>query len=384
MHLVRPAGAVAGVISLFALAAPAAFAAPVTVRVEGGTGPKVARAVVEPVAATFQKSTACAGGSAGAALETATAGNWGGGVFFGSQGVEQILGEDYPFGPPDKGVFWSFYVNDVLAGQGVCETPVQAGDEVLLFAGCGSATSGCYSGEPLDVTAPASARPGEPFRVDVREVTTTFGPSPTFTQSTAETPSGAATVTAAGGSFTTNAEGVAQVTIAARGPQTLRVTKGGRVPETWTLCVSDGQDGFCGSNVPPPPCATTGDDGLCGTVDRRPPVPLLLGFEDGERYAVEDLGREIFGGVLSDPSGIRSYELSIFRRVGRRCAVYSGRSEKFVKAACTKRSFFSVGDRETFSYLLPRALTRGTYEIAVRVTDKAANAANQRIRFIAR
>jgi hypothetical protein len=48
--------------------------------------------------------------------------------------------------------------------------------------------------------------------------------------------------------------------------------------------------------------------------------------------------------------------------VGRRCLNFDGRREQFVSSRkCAAARFFSVGDSESFSYLLPRRLPVGRY-----------------------
>lgn len=376
MSLRRSAGTVAGVLTLLALAAPAAGAA-VTVRIEGANGAKVAIAEATLPAPAVQKTVNCAADSAGAVLERVVAGQWGGGSFGGTQLLETIQGETHTF---ESGRYWRIFRNDKESDDGVCETKLQDGDEVLFYVACFDAQTGCYADGVLAAQAPARVRPGEPFTVAVRATNRTFE-GPNFEPKVSEGPSPGAQVAAASGErAVADAEGRAVLALSARGETTLRVTNGSRAPDTLPVCVTDGRDGACGTTR----CETSGDDGRCGTVDVRPPTPVLIGFEDGERYALADLERLISGGVTSDPSGIRSLELSIARRSGRRCAVYSGRRERFLRASCSKRSYFTLGSAAAFDYLLPKRLTRGRYEIALRATDAAGNAATTRARFSAR
>src|SRR5688572_8959729 len=163
----------------FALIAPAASATDVTVRVEGADRtlqPTTAVTLPGPaVNKTAEGGTTCTTTSGGSALEAAVGGDWGGRSDSFGQRVERIRGEVHRF---EDNRYWSLYVNDKAAGTGLCGFDPQQGDELLLYAACAGAASGCYTGEPLDLKAPATARPGEPFAVQVDEITTTYGPAP--------------------------------------------------------------------------------------------------------------------------------------------------------------------------------------------------------------
>src|SRR4051794_10728760 len=183
MHTTFRTGA-AGLALALAAAAPAP-AATVTVRVEGASSTLVRQVKVSPSnAVTVDKTatggTTCQGNTYGGALELATGGDWTGPSFQGlGQSISTIKGERHTFG---TGAFWALDVNNAPTSFGLCATanrPAQ-GDEVLFYAACdGPPAPGCFSGDPLDVTGPATAAPGEPFSVRVDEFTSPFGATPT-------------------------------------------------------------------------------------------------------------------------------------------------------------------------------------------------------------
>ncbi|MBI5103895.1 MAG: hypothetical protein HZB46_02695 [Solirubrobacterales bacterium] len=229
--------------------APAAPAATVTVRAEGGAGPLLAATPVATPAGSVAKdgnaAHACAANSVVGALEAATAGDWAAGPWSDSYSdttVERIKGESYPFSQDQY--YWEFVRNDETTSTGVCQTKLADGDEVLFIKRCYMATSGCWTGKVLATKAPATARPGEAFPVSVQEVGTSYGPAPDYAPTTTRTASGGAAISGGGASATTGADGGATVTLADRGPQTLRVTKGDNVPDEVVVCVTDGADGF--------------------------------------------------------------------------------------------------------------------------------------------
>jgi hypothetical protein len=165
----RCTGLVVGAL-LLALVLATAQAAPagVTVRVEGAGATLVRTVPVTTFAGTFSKTgdpaQSCSGTSAGGALERAAGGDWGGAYDSFGQRVERIRGESHTF---DTGRYWALYVNDRPSDVGACDRELQGGDEVLFYAACAGAAAGCFAGEPLDLRAPATARPGEPFAVQV-------------------------------------------------------------------------------------------------------------------------------------------------------------------------------------------------------------------------
>jgi len=147
-------GALAGVVVAAALAAPA-FAATVSVRIEGDAQTLLPRTVVTTSGQPVGKpgSPTCPGNSALDAVNVATGGNWQGvyDATFSSYSLDGLLGESHPIGG-DR--YWSFWVNDGYAPSGVCGVPVQNGDSLLFYSDCG--TAACTSSRTSTATTRGS------------------------------------------------------------------------------------------------------------------------------------------------------------------------------------------------------------------------------------
>jgi hypothetical protein len=100
----------------------------------------------------------------------------------------------------------------------------------------------------------------------------------------------------------------------------------------------------------------------------------LRGIRDGRHYGRRHAPRTLRGTVSADPSGIRRVQIRLKQRSGKQCTAYSGARERWVKRSCWRNAkWFSVGDREAWSYLLPARLTRGRFTLDVRAADRAGN-----------
>ena len=369
----------------FALLAPAASAADVTVRVEGADRtlqPTTAVTLPGPAAdKTGEGGTTCSPTSGGSALEAAVGGDWGGRADAQGQRVERIRGVTHLLGDEYAGAYWALYVNDRPASTGLCSITPQQGDELVLYPACGGSTSGCFSGEPLNLAAPATARPGEAFSVQVHETTTTYNPNPPYDSSTTTSPSGGASVTGGGASATTGGDGRATITLDQRGPVTLVATKGSFVREGVTVCVTDGADGACGSSVPGAPGG--GSASAAPFVpDRISPIALLTSPRS-RTYSRRGAPR-LLRGRVTDAGGVRTVKLRLTRTTpGGRCFAFSGRRERFIRRpACGVRHgwWFAIGDRARWEYQLPSRLGPGRYVLDVNAIDKSYNRDDQRRR----
>ena len=374
--------------SLFILSLPAvASAAPagdVLIRVEGSTATLAGPAVVRTVDGTFVKvptsgaPVTCSSTSIGGALETLTGGAWNGANGAFGLSLDTILGETHVF---SSDAFWSLFVNGVPASLGVCEQEVAPGDRILVAPVCtGADTPTCFSGGPLELSAPATARPGATVTLHADEYT----PTPDFTSAT-RAPAAGATITGAGQAVTTDAAGDATLTLAASaGPQVFTVTKDDRIRGTAVVCATTGADGACGPIVPqsggraPAACATNGHDGKCGTVDRTPPYPRISSIREGQVFKRGKGPRRLAGSISVEPAGLRSLRLRLTRNDRGRCSTYDARRERFVRTrrcrAAAGRSF-AVETAQRFSYLLPSRLGRGRYVFDVFAEDAAGNRA---------
>ena len=177
-----------------------------------------------------------------------------------------------------------------------------------------------------------------------------------FNATTTQEPAAGATVTAAGRTFTTGADGVAQVTIDGRSVTGVRATKAGYVRSaTENVCVD------CGPSYVPPRARRRrpGRDGQLRAQRRR----LLA--QARAAAAARQRGRRpvraALGEAQADPPGRQA------------CAYFSGRRERFRKMRCGRGSFLRIGDRADWSYLLPKRLGRGRYVLEVKAIDGAFN-----------
>jgi hypothetical protein len=360
----RLAGLAAG-LAMLALV-PAAHAANVSVRVEGTGDTLVPRSPVVTSPGSFSKdgdpAHQCSSTSAGGALEAATAGDWSGRwASFGDYEIQTIRGERHASNAGDtSGTYWSFWLNYRYATTGACGTPMQDGDDVLFFPSCFG--DGCdREPTPLRIaSAPGSASPGQAFDVRVVQYSVTFDPQ--FNAITTEEPAAGASVAAGGQTFTAGANGVARVTVAERGTAGVRASKAGYVRSaTEPVCVDCGLAPGAGGPGPGPSARDTS----------APATTLAL--RNGAVFSRRRAPRLLRGTVASDPSGLLAVKLRLTRRVGTKCSYFSGRRERFRPVRCGRGSFFRIGDRAEWSYLLPKRLGRGRYVLEAKAVDGAYN-----------
>jgi hypothetical protein len=355
---IRSTGLAAGLLTL-ACAAPAVAAGPanVTVRVEGAASTLVEEGAVATTTALVNKGGKgdCSGTSAAGALERATGGDWDG-PWYGSDGygVERIFSEAYPFNA--RGDYWAFWVNGRAASLGICGVELQQGDDVLFFVDqCFNAQPPDYACQnppvrPLALTAPASAQTGRPVTLSVA----------TLDGSGGSAPADGARITGPGVDATTGSDGKATVTFPAAGQVALKASKTGSVRSAReTVAVS-------ALGQPVAPVVTAGPD-------KTAPVARIRGIREGQRFKREKAPRTIRGSVSPDPSGLRAVKLSLTRSSGGRCQLYSPSKERFRRSKCGGRVNFRIGDREDFSYLLPKRLGKGRYVLDVIAVDKLGN-----------
>jgi hypothetical protein len=354
----RSAGLAAGLLTL--ALAPPALAAPanVTVRIEGGGRTLLEQTAVRtsmtPVNKSGQPGQECTGTSAAGALEVATNGDWSGNWFGGlGYSVERIFTESHPFNDPN-GDFWAEWVNN-RSGQGLCTDELQEGDEVLFFVDrCQFDGSGCANQPvlPLELRAPATGSTAAPSELTVVRYDT----------SGAAAPVEGARITGAGVDATTGADGKASVTFGQPGEIRLKADKAGLVRSAAeTVAVS----------APGQPPVTPSEP--IALPDTAAPVARVLGIRNGQRFKRRKAPRTLRGSVSPDPSGLRAVKLSLTRSSGGRCQLYSPSKERFRRSRCGRRVNFSIGDRQEFSYLLPKRLGKGRYVLDVIAVDKAGN-----------
>jgi hypothetical protein len=368
-------GVLAGLLASAVLAAPALGApANVTVRVEGEGQTLVPRTAVKtttaPVAADAGSGRSCKGTGAMGAVHQATAGDYAGQWSDPGYLLTTIKGEYHydPF-PADPARYWAFWVNYQHMDVGLCDPnfELQEGDDVIILVDCYSANQACESAQPLRLSGLApTVAPGQPVTVKVDEYL--LEDPNAFPSVTTSRPSAGATITAAGQTATTAADGTATLTFSTAGPVSLDVSKANRVRTAALTCVTNGHDGNCGSQLPP-----TAVLGTENPDDKTAPVASFSGLKNGSVFSRKRAPRRLKGSVTPDPSGLRSVRLSIVRKHKGRCSAFDGATERFKPHRCGGRRSFRIGDRAEWSYLLPRKLPVGRYTIAVAAIDKLGN-----------
>jgi hypothetical protein len=359
---------VAALVASGLVAAPAGAAGPanVTVRVEGDARTLVAQTPVTTSTTPAGKDGKnCSGTSGLGALDRATAGDWGGTYFdsFSSWFVETIKGETHA---SNEQGFWDLWLNNTHLDVGICGIELQEGDDLVVVPNNTSPL--------LELSGvPATAAPGQSVTVKVTEYG--FTQNPDFSTTTTSQPADGATVTYGDASATTGADGTAQLTLARSGPVPIQATQPGHVRSvTVFTCVSSGNDGNCGTQLPP--AAVLGTE---RPDDKTAPRASFARLKNGKVYKRRKAPRRIAGSVTADPSGLQSVRLSILRRVGDRCWTYDGESERFERHRCGGRDSFRIGDRADWSYLLPERLGKGRYTIRAVAIDKAGNDSATRV-----
>ncbi len=374
----RSPGLLIGVLLTIACAVPAtALAGPtVSVRVEGLADTLVPRTSITTtdaaVAADSDPAHSCSGLSGAGALDQATGGAWDG-VWYDAYGdyiVDRIKG----LGPLGAGKYWAIYRNGYATPTGACGTALQQGDSLLFAAVDQNDANGV-----LDLRGvPARVAPGTTFEVTVRRFATTYEPQPPYASMDTEEPAQNATVSGGGQTVTTGANGTASLSFAVRGLADVRASKAGEVRSaSETVCVTDGADGFCGTTKPGDPAAApAGTPAPAVAADIGVPLGTLGSIEEQQRFARGKAPRELRGAVDGEASGIKDIRLRLTRRDGKRCERYDGGRERWVRmtrCGAQNGTFFSVGDRTPWSYLMPQALTKGRYVLDTQVVDRAGN-----------
>jgi hypothetical protein len=178
-----------------------------------------------------------------------------------------------------------------------------------------------------------------------------------------------ATIAGAPGSPTTGGDGGASVVFDSPGVKRLKAEAPGAIRSNALLvCVPALGAADCGPDTPRP----TAGSGATTARDARAPTARISSPRDGVRYR---RGVRILRGRATDEaSGIAAVELALRHHLpGKKCRWWSARSERFVGGGCRKPRYFSVGNGERWSYLLPKALPRGRYLVEVRARDRAGN-----------
>jgi hypothetical protein len=387
-----PALAVLAALATALICASNALAGPtVTVRVEGESATLLPATTVTLGAPDPLNN--CPANSVAAAINLATGGNWDHKSF-----TETILGETHSFAHSDT---WAEWVNYKWGG-GICNDLLSEGDEVLMLADLEPPPTYAASVLPLVISeAPSVVQGGSPFSVKVSIVHLPAGEVPPGS-GTLE-PAEGVTVSLGTVHATTGPGGVANITPAGIGSQTLLATKAGDAPSrALSVCIHNGNDGTCGTQTPTGGVSQTATPTATiapSTAYMGPfaVVARTTGVLDGHVYSRTNAPR-VLAGIVTAQNGVSSVSIELWREYRGRCWAYDGRTERFLRAPCahgrffkipSASKFFKVSETRTFSYLMPFALTRGEYVLDITASDTAGNRTTlargtSRIRFYVR
>jgi hypothetical protein len=352
--------------------------ATVTVRIQGlGGEPLLQQTQVTtnttPIA--IEGGGTCEGTSAGGAVYDATGGNWK--VKNQSEGVELqgLEGLDLPeFNSKEpSGIYWAFWLEGKYAEQGICSQSIVSGQHIVLFPQCYAVGPMCQN-----ATAPNNFLTAVPAGATVnvgQQIPVTLGALNTETALPESSLPGGDLLTDGAQTFAPATDGVANVSFSAPGLYTLQAHAPDSVAsDPFTICVHNGNDGNCGTTLPGAPNVNTGP----AIVHVTPAVgdtATIGGVKNGHHYS-RHKGPRILSGLVKVPAGgtLRDVRISLQRRTGKRCFAFNGMTETFVRDRCGATRFFSVGASESFSYLLPSSLPKGSYVYDIEAINDAGQA----------
>ena len=358
--MISRSGALAALVTL-CFCVPA-WAAPVTVqlRVEGATttlfeapvttdGKTIAKDGAHRCDGTNNGANTTAGPTTITALDDGFS-DWDG--TFGDFGIDDYYVTRVGPDAATSTASWGIARNFTPLGSGGCQVAVAAGDQVLFaydfFGGPPDYAARAF----LRLTGPGVASVGVP--VDVRIVNGRDG-----------SPVAGASVAGA----TSGADGVARVTFGTGGVQRIKAEKAGAVRSN-ALSIAVGAAAQATAQVPP------------RVVDRTAPRIALTSLRRNARYR---RGPRILAGSVADDGGILQAYFRLRRTARGGCSWYSAKRERFSRpGSCRRARFNRVGDRGSFSYLLPERLPRGRYLLEVKALDRALNVSTRRVRFSVR
>jgi hypothetical protein len=273
---------------------------------------------------------------------------------------------------------WGYAVDYTTASVGGCQFQLAPGSEVLWSA------TFAASKHLLELSGPATTNVGSPITVHVIDGQTG---EPISGAAIGELVSGVTNTSSS--SPTTNAAGNATVTLTHVGTATLKATQSESVRSNGlAVCVHNGEDGTCGTQVPLVTCADSLSlgDGLaheaCAPPPRLPPysvptdLPRVTGIANGRVFRGHHGPRVLQGDVeVLNGGTLRQVKISLQRRYRGRCFDFSGSRESFVRTKkCGAADFFSVGGSESFSYLLPARLPKGSYTYDIEAINSTGQA----------
>jgi hypothetical protein len=246
--------------------------------------------------------------------------------------------------------FWGTVLNYEPTSVGGCWQQVRQGDDLVFAFG------DVYTQPLLKLSGPQAASVGQ---------WVTYSVTDAKTGSPVRSAVVAGRRASAGGDARIFFDSPGVKRLKAEAPNTIRSS-------TLTVCVAPAAGGDCGLPAQP------GSLRNGAAADRVAPSARIKGPQHRKRYAH---GPRLLRGTATDgQSGVRTVQLSLRRRAGRRCSQWSGRSEKFVGKSCRKKTFFDAGAGPNWSYLLPVPLQRGRYVLDVKAVDGAGNSQSRFVR----
>jgi hypothetical protein len=392
VSLVGPA-LVAAILAVFAPSALASGPATVTVRAYGADGQTVIanRTVTTTETHVYGENSAehtCSGTSAAGALQQATNGEWAGtweepnGYFLTGIDTESLTLPSY----------WNLWVNNKPATERICDQQLESGDHLLFFADCPSKEGETCSSSPprvLVLEAPATTEVHHPTQVTVLSYPAS-GCAAGEEAPKCPTPIEGAIVSGGDKTELTGPGGLATVEFSDDDTYPLRATgpeEGTQtiyIPGEATVCAHDGNDGTCGTKLPPSQTTfeTPASSGVTGgspskTQSLKNESSIIIsatGLVSGRRYSSKAAPRMLSGAVFST-SPVTSISIRLRRTWKGRCYAFNGRRHQWQHVGCSKQaSYFKIGhDGSSFSYLLPSRLPAGRYIFDVKATNSAGD-----------
>jgi hypothetical protein len=242
---------------------------------------------------------------------------------------------------------WGYAVNFTTAGVGGCQFQLAPNSNVLW------AYNYFNAAHLLELTGPSSVNLNAPFLVNVTDAQTGL-------------PIQGATI----GSATTDANGNAAITLGNIGTDTLKANRSDSVRSNGlVVCVHNGNDGNCGTIVPP----STGVTGSGASSVLPPPLVQSLSIRDDAHFAARHAPTTLGGSFAADPAGIVQVYARIERTANGRCQVLG--TSRFGSARCgiVYAPWVKVGNGTPFSYQLPVRLAAGHYVVQVEGVDGAGH-----------
>jgi hypothetical protein len=252
----------------------------------------------------------------------------------GTVGITAIKGTSSAVMPPATATWsWAAMADEHTVAD-LCHGTVPEGTEALFFPRCASPTPisqpKCFTQGALYVriggNSPYAAGPitVAGYKADVA-INVLQAPLVGFS---VDVSLGSIVTTDEGVQASSNdvhREGIATIRFSSQGPHDLRATQAGWVPARAQVCVSEGNDGFCGSTktqspeeipyITPSPCDTNGHDGFCGTTDTSGPVTHVTNITNKKVFKAKKGPGQVKGTIDVDPNGVKDVQLRLTRTV---------------------------------------------------------------------